>query len=149
MYAFWNSTFKVLLVSEIYNNGLKEYILPLYLISFVQNYICTCVPHPDYNIVISLQLNFKKLKKLTKKNLKIVFVKFIQIVACRLSLLIFFFFVICSPIDYTMCLFNPFYKMATHSSTLAWKIPLMEEPGRLQSMGSQRVGYDWATSLSH
>ena len=91
MYAFWNSTFKVLLVSEIYNNGLKEYILPLYLISFVQNYICTCVPHPDYNIVISLQLNFKKLKKLTKKNLKIVFVKFIQIVACRLSLLIFFF----------------------------------------------------------
>ena len=31
---------------------------------------------------------------------------------------------------------------ATHSSTLAWKIPLMEEPGRLQSMGSQRVGHD-------
>ena len=30
--------------------------------------------------------------------------------------------------------------MATHSSTLAWKIPWMEEPGRLQSMGSQRVG---------
>ena len=39
-------------------------------------------------------------------------------------------------------------EMATHSSTLAWKIPWMEEPGRLQSMGSQRVGYDWATSLS-
>ena len=33
-------------------------------------------------------------------------------------------------------------EMATHSSTLAWKIPWMEEPGRLQSMGSQRVGYD-------
>ena len=33
-------------------------------------------------------------------------------------------------------------KMASHSSTLAWKIPWMEEPGRLQSMGSQRVGYD-------
>ena len=32
--------------------------------------------------------------------------------------------------------------MATHSSTLAWKIPHMEEPGRLQSMGSQRVGHD-------
>ena len=32
--------------------------------------------------------------------------------------------------------------MATHSSTLAWKIPWMEEPGRLQSMGSQRVGHD-------
>ena len=38
--------------------------------------------------------------------------------------------------------------MATHSSTLAWKIPWMEEPGRLQSMGSLRVGHDWATSLS-
>ena len=38
--------------------------------------------------------------------------------------------------------------MAPHSSTLAWKIPWMEEPGRLQSMGSQRVRQDWATSLS-
>ena len=38
--------------------------------------------------------------------------------------------------------------MATHSSTLAWKIPWAEEPGRLQSMGSLRVGQDWATSLS-
>ena len=37
--------------------------------------------------------------------------------------------------------------MATHSSTLAWKIPRMEEPGRLQSMGSQRAGHNWATSL--
>ena len=33
-------------------------------------------------------------------------------------------------------------EMATHSSVLAWKIPWMEEPGRLQSMGSQRVGCD-------
>ena len=32
--------------------------------------------------------------------------------------------------------------MATHSSTLAWKIPWMEEPGKLQSMGSERVGHD-------
>ena len=38
--------------------------------------------------------------------------------------------------------------MATHSSTLAWKIPWMEEPGRLQSMGSLRVRHDWATLLS-
>ena len=37
---------------------------------------------------------------------------------------------------------------ATHSSILAWKIPWTEEPGRLQCMGSQRVGHDWATSLS-
>ena len=33
-------------------------------------------------------------------------------------------------------------EMATHSSTLAWKIPWMEERGKLQSMGSQRVGHD-------
>ena len=38
---------------------------------------------------------------------------------------------------------------ATHCSILAWKIPWMEEPGRLQSMVSQRVGHDWATSLHH
>ena len=36
-------------------------------------------------------------------------------------------------------------EMATHSSTLAWKFPWMEGPGRLQSMGSQRFGHDWAT----
>ena len=33
-------------------------------------------------------------------------------------------------------------EMATHSNILAWRIPWMEEPGRLQSMGSQRVGHD-------
>ena len=38
--------------------------------------------------------------------------------------------------------------MAPHSSTLAWKLPWVEEPGRLQSMGSLRVEYDWVTSLS-
>ena len=38
--------------------------------------------------------------------------------------------------------------MAPHSSTLAWRIPWTEEPGGLQSMGSLRVGHDWATSLS-
>ena len=38
--------------------------------------------------------------------------------------------------------------MSPHSSILAWKIPWMEEPGRLQSMGSWRVGHDWVTSLS-
>ena len=38
-------------------------------------------------------------------------------------------------------------EMATHSSILAWKIPWMEEPCRLQSVGSQRVRDDWATSL--
>ena len=39
-------------------------------------------------------------------------------------------------------------EMAIHSSNIAWKIPWIEEPGRLQSMGLQRVGHDWATSLS-
>ena len=38
--------------------------------------------------------------------------------------------------------------MATHSSTLAWKIPWMEEPGRLQSMGSQRIGHDFTFHFS-
>ena len=38
-------------------------------------------------------------------------------------------------------------EMVTHSSILAWRIPWTEEPGRLQSMWSQRVGHDWATSL--
>ena len=39
-------------------------------------------------------------------------------------------------------------EMATHSSILAWRIPWTEEPDGLQSMGSQRVRHDWATSLS-
>ena len=37
-------------------------------------------------------------------------------------------------------------EIATHSSILAWKIPWTEEPGGLQSMGSERVGHDWATN---
>ena len=37
-------------------------------------------------------------------------------------------------------------EMATHSSILAWRIPWTEEPGRLQSLGSQRVRYNWATN---
>ena len=39
-------------------------------------------------------------------------------------------------------------EMANHSSILAWKIPWMVEPGRLQSMGSQRVRHDQTTSVS-
>ena len=46
------------------------------------------------------------------------------------------------------CHEDPEKAMAPHSSTLAWKIPGTEEPGRLQSMGSLRVGHDWVTSLS-
>ena len=46
------------------------------------------------------------------------------------------------------CICDTQISMAPPGSTLAWKIPWMEEPGRLQSMGSLRVGHDWATSLS-
>ena len=38
-------------------------------------------------------------------------------------------------------------EMATHSSILTWRTPWTKEPGRLQSIGSQRVGHDWATSF--
>ena len=41
------------------------------------------------------------------------------------------------------------WAVVAHSSTLAWKIPWIEEPGRLQSMGSQRVGHDLVTFTSH
>ena len=56
----------------------------------------------------------------------------------------FFFGMVCllPPIQYLE------KAMTTHSSTLAWKIPWMEDPGRLQSMGLLRVRHDWATSLS-
>ena len=46
------------------------------------------------------------------------------------------------------CTAGPEKAVAPHSSTLAWKIPWTEEPGRLQSIRSRRVGHDWATSLS-
>ena len=45
-------------------------------------------------------------------------------------------------------LFNMLSRLAPHSSTLAWKIPWMEEPCGLQSMGSLRVRHDWESSLS-
>ena len=50
--------------------------------------------------------------------------------------------------NFTFPIPPPEKAMATHSSTLAWKIPWLEEPLRLQAMGSQRVGHDWATSFS-
>ena len=57
----------------------------------------------------------------------------------------------CFVLNYLFCLVVKLLlenAMATHSSTSAWKIPWTEEPGRLQSMGSLRVGYDWTTSLA-
>ena len=46
------------------------------------------------------------------------------------------------------CFFNDQKAMATHSSTVAWKVPWAEEPDGLQSMGSQRVGHNYTTSVS-
>ena len=48
----------------------------------------------------------------------------------------------------TIYTLSPEKAMAHHSSTLAWKIPWMEEPGRLPSMGSLRVRHNWVTSVS-
>ena len=67
-----------------------------------------------------------------------------------------FFLPLCqlvSPFELYLRLCEPFKHysekaMAPNSTTLAWKIPWTEEPGRLQSMGSRKVGHDWATSLS-
>ena len=81
------------------------------------------------------------------------------IVLWIISLFIYLWHLFCHPLTYHFnyvrsfslnfpcCAFPSVKAMAPHSSTLAWKIPWMEEPGRLQSMGSLRVGHDWATSL--
>ena len=61
---------------------------------------------------------------------------------------IFFFFKLVFSTDWKLSGGSGEKAMTPHSSTLAWKIPWAEEPGSLQSMGSQRVGHDWATSLS-
>ena len=52
------------------------------------------------------------------------------------------------PGKLVLYIYVPEKAMAPHSGTLAWRIPWTEEPGRLQTMGSRRVGHDWATSLS-
>ena len=59
-------------------------------------------------------------------------------------------FLWCSAFFLSFFFFQPSFReaMATHSSTLAWKIPWTEKPGSLQSLGSLRVGHNWATSLS-
>ena len=50
--------------------------------------------------------------------------------------------VVSAHVDMEGCLYIPEKAMATHSNTLTWKIPWMDEPGGLQSMGSLRVGHD-------
>ena len=61
---------------------------------------------------------------------------------------VFHYDVICRVFIDTLYQVKAEKAMAPHSSTPAWKIPWTEEPGWLHSMGSLRVGYDWATSLS-
>ena len=58
------------------------------------------------------------------------------------------YFHMCSVFKRNRLVISSEKAMATHSSILAWKIPWTEEPGRLQSLGSHRVGHDWVTSLS-
>ena len=56
--------------------------------------------------------------------------------------------VLADPIVLHWVVYKPIVYGLVFTSTLAWTIPWAEEPGRLQSMGSLRVGHDWATSLS-
>ena len=74
---------------------------------------------------------------------KIIIKKFFQNILCFVNILK-------CQMDTYICMAQllPEKAMATHSSTLAWKIPWTEEPGRLQSIGSWRVGHDWAASIS-
>ena len=79
--------------------------------------------------------------------------EFAQILSIELVML-FIHLILCYPslllpsiVLCVACLYSE-KTTAPHSSTVAWKIPWMEEPGRLQSMGSLRVGHDWVTSLS-
>ena len=68
---------------------------------------------------------------------------FIPMIAIKICCLFFCALQLCHTVQGVME-----KAVAPHSSTLAWKIPWTEEPRRLQSMGSLRVGHDWATSLS-
>ena len=61
---------------------------------------------------------------------------------------VFFFFSWIIRVYFPIIMDHSEKAMAPHSSTLAWKIPWMEETGRLQSMRSLRIRHDWATSLS-
>ena len=75
---------------------------------------------------------------------------FIEFLLCARHLGVFYTFSLDlhrNPVKYIFGNISPIIPekaMATHSSTLAWKIPWTEEPGGLPSMGSHRVGYDWS-----
>jgi len=71
---------------------------------------------------------------------------------CFLSLCLWVLFLlgdtIVVPVNWNLPMLSSEKAMAPHSSTPAWKILWMEEPGRLQSMGSRKVGHDWVTSFT-
>ena len=92
---------------------------------------------PD--IIIQLRIFKRQLKK---NNLKIIIVRLNTDIYKQIKIQILIFIYL---YGYASSLEKA---MAPHSSTLAWKIPWMEEPGRLQIMGLLRVRHDWVTSLS-
>ena len=96
------------------------------------------------NSTLNLQGSFEKWcnKNLCRKSLSTsIFKALPSLVAQRLKRL--------PPMRESLSQEDPLEKeMVTHSSILAWRIPWMEKPCRLQSMGLQRVGHNWATSPS-
>ena len=99
----------------------------------------------------------KSQTRLSKYHLHYIYIyiyifRFFSIIVCckALSIVLLFTYFMgpcCLPISYIVVYFWE-KAMAPHSSTLAWKIPWTEEPGRLRSIESRRVRHDWATSLS-
>ena len=86
-----------------------------------------------------------KMKSPQKQGLGFVFLAVFLATICQQECLAY---TKCSIIIYIFGKLTVSKAMAPHSSTLAWKIPWTEGPGRLQSMRSLGVGHDWATSLS-
>ena len=96
-----------------------------------------------WNIVGAWQQIFSDIKWGNKCYMKYEFMSLHSLTSSAL-----FFFIAFITTRHVFTCFTLTYVLASpHSSTLAWKIPWMEEPGRLQSMGSRRVGHNWATSL--
>ena len=116
--------------------------------------------HPIISVIYVLSLSFHNLYLLSVS-------VYLPMFGYR-SIIYLFIYLSCISIfvssgSFYLCIYLPIYYLylatyisiiyiflpiTSHSSTLAWKIPWTEEPGRLPSMGSLRVGHDWATSLS-
>ena len=116
--------------------------------------------HPIISVICVLSLSFHNLYLLSVSVYLPMFV--------YISIIYLFIYLSCISIfvssgSFYLCIYLPIYYLylatyisiiyiflpiTSHSSTLGWKIPWMEEPGGLQPMGSLRVGLDWATSLS-